>query len=306
MKTLSRFLCVFLLAGPLWADSPGTSGGDLLKSPPGVRPAALADTYSSLGDDIYVIGFNPAGLTRISKFSVGLDHVQGLANIQTEALSVAIPTNKWGMLGVQMQYRHMPTIQNDLATDSPVKVGDYLLTLAAAHQWGRFSVGLSLKTLYSVLAEKHALADAIDIGGGMFWKGIQFSAVVQNLGPAVKYEPNANASDPLPMTFRLGASRTFIATRQAVLLGAVEADHVRDEGFQESLGVEYWHHTLIALRAGFRHGDSPSLSTGPTLGAAIRNGIGRVEYELGYAWRPSIVDSSYTLNNHLFGLLIWY
>jgi hypothetical protein len=306
MKYPVLFFLILFWVTPLRAAGPGTSGGDLLKSPPGVRPAALAGTYASLGDDIYVIGFNPAGLTRIAKFSLGLDHVQGLADIQTEALSVAVPTRQLGIVGIQFQYRHMPTINNELASDPVVKVGDYLLTLAVARQWGPWSVGLALKTLYSVLAEKRALAEGFDFGGGYFWRGIQFSAVAQNLGPAVKYQPNAQSGDPLPMTLRLGASRTFIATRQAVLLGAVEADHVRDEGFQQSVGIEYWHHTLIALRAGYRHGAVDSLSTGFSLGAAIRNGIGRVEYELGYTWKPSRVDTGYSLNNHLFGLLVWY
>jgi hypothetical protein len=259
-----------------------------------------------MGDDIYVIGFNPAGLTRVAKFSVGVDHVQGLSDVQTEALSVAVPTRQLGILGVQFQFRHMPDINNALASDPVVKSADYLLTLAAAHQWGRYSGGVAFKTLYSVLAEKRALANALDIGGGALWKGIQFSAVAQNIGTTVKYQPNAQGQDPLPMTFRLGASSTFIATRQAVLLGGVEADHVRDEGFQQSVGVEYWHRTLIALRAGYRHGAIDSLSTGFSLGAAIRNGIGRVEYELGYTWKPSHADSGYTLNNHLFGLLVWY
>jgi hypothetical protein len=306
MKHSVLFLLILSWAAPLWADGPGTSGGDLLKSPPGVRPAALAGTYASLGDDVYVIGFNPAGLTRVAKFSVGIDHVQGLAGIQTEAMSVAVPTHKLGMVGIQVQYRHMPNINNELATDPVVKAGDFLLTLAMARQYGHFSIGLGFKTLYSVLAEKKALANAFDFGGGYLWRGIQFSAVAQNIGTSVKYQPNAQASDPLPMTFRLGACRTFIATRQAVLLGAVEADHVRDEGLQQSVGVEYWHRTLIALRAGYRHGATDSLATGFSLGAAIRNGIGRVEYEVGYTWKPSHVDTGYTLNNHLFGLLIWY
>lgn len=284
----------------------GTSGGDLLKSPPGVRPAALAGTYASLGDDIYVLGFNPAGLTRVAKICVGLDHIQGLADIQTEAISVAVPTHRWGILGFQAQFRHMPEIHNDLATDPAVHANDFLLTVGTARQWDRWSAGASFKTLYSSLADKTALANAVDAGIGYFWNGVQFSAVMQNLGTNVKYEPDAQESDPLPLTFRLGASRTVFALRQAVLLAGVEADHIRDEGFQESLGVEYWHRTLVALRAGYRHGSVESLATGLAFGVALRNGIGRVEYEVGYTWKPSQVDSGYTLNNHLFGLLVWF
>jgi hypothetical protein len=306
MRNHSVMFLIFLTAGSVYAAGVGTSGGDLLKTPPGVRPSALAGTYASMGDDIYVIGFNPAGLSRVAKFSVGLDHVQGFGGIQTEALSVAIPTRKIGLVGAQLQFRHMSDIKNELAQDPPVRSADFLLTLATARHWGRWSAGVAFKTLYSTLAEKSGLANAFDLGGGFLWRGFQFSAVVQNFGTALKYQPNAQEKDPLPLTFRLGVARTFFAKRQSVLLGAIEADHVRDEGFQQSVGLEYWHRTLIALRFGFRHGEMESLATGFSMGAAIRNGIGKVEYEVGYAWKPSRVDSGYTLNNHLFGLLVWY
>jgi len=306
MKRVLLSFALLLSAYGAQAAGPGTSGGDLLKTPPGVRPSALAGTYASMGDDIYVIGFNPAGLSRLAKFSIGLDHIQGYADIQTEGLSVALPTRKVGLLGFQLQYRHMPDISNELATDPPVKASDLLFTIATARQWGRWSAGVAFKTLYSTLAEKNALANAFDLGGGYLWRGIQFSLVAQNLGTAMKYQPNAEGEDPLPITIRLGASKTIFAKRQSVFLGAIEADHVRDEGFQQAVGLEYWHRTLLALRAGYRRGDEDSLANGFALGAAIRNGIGRVEYEVGYCWKPSHADDGYTLNNHLFGLLVWY
>ena len=311
MWPMRRLLLAILLSlslplGLRAASGPGTSGADLLANPPGVRPAAMAGAYGSFGDDVYVIGYNPAGLTRIAKFSLGLDHLQAFSDVQTESLSLAVPTHRYGVLGFQVIYRHMPTIQNILATDPPVNASDFLLTVATAHRWGRFSLGGALKTLESTLADKKALTNAIDIGAQYLLGSFQTSFVLQNLGPPVKYLPNPQDSDPLPLAFRLGISRPILATPKASLLAAFEAAHVRDEGFQQAIGVEYWHQTLIAIRAGYRNGNHENLSTGFTAGAAIRNSLGRLEYELGYTWRPSHIQSGFTVNSHLFGLLIWY
>src|SRR5258708_9731268 len=128
---MKRYLFLFfvLLMTPalVFPADPGTSGADILKVPIGVRPAALGGTYAAFGDDVYVIGFNPAGLARVSKYSLGLDHVEGIAGVEIESLSVAIPTHNYGNLGAQVIFRHMPDIQNTLATDPTVSATDLVV-----------------------------------------------------------------------------------------------------------------------------------------------------------------------------------
>ena len=87
-----------------------------------------------------MIGYNPAGLARVSKYSLGLDHMDGIAGVETEALSVAVPTRNYGNFGGQLIYRHMPAIDNSLATDPVVQAYDVVLTLADAQQFGAVAV----------------------------------------------------------------------------------------------------------------------------------------------------------------------
>ncbi|HET9870086.1 MAG TPA: UPF0164 family protein, partial [bacterium] len=89
-------LLSFLAASRVLAQDPGTTGADILTTPVGVRPAAMGGTYAAFGDDVYVIGYNPAGLAGVTKYSLGMDHRDGLAGVQTEALSLAIPTRDYG------------------------------------------------------------------------------------------------------------------------------------------------------------------------------------------------------------------
>jgi len=294
-------------AQAVFAQDPGTSGADILKSPIGVRAAAMAGTYAAFGDDVYVIGYNPAGLARISKYSLGLDHIDGIAGVETEALSVAIPTRNYGNFGGQIIYRHLPVIQNTLATDPAVESSDIVLTVADAQQFGEIAVGGSLKTLFSNLGGKQALVEAIDLGMKFQVLQTDMAFVLQNMGPGVRYQPSSSgASDPLPFTIRFGLARPLIVSPISTLLDGAEALYVNDEGPQASFGMEYWYRSVLAFRAGYRFSDPGNLAGGLSAGAGFRFTIGELEGEVGYAWHPALVDSNFAVNSNNFGLLLWY
>ena len=306
MKRYIFILMLFVFPVFVCAQDSGTSGADILKVPVGVRAAALAGAYSALGDDVYVVGYNPAGLSRVSKYSIGLDHVEGFAGVQVESLSVAIPTRDYGNFGGQLVYRHMPDISNALATDPAIMANDILLTVADAQQFGKVAIGGALKIIYSNLGEKQALTEAIDIGAKYQFLDTDFAFAVQNIGPGVQYQPNPQGEDPLPLTFRLAAARPIIVSPSSTLLASVEAFNVRDEGNQAAFALEYWHRSVIAIRAGYRLSDDQNLGGGFTAGAALRYNLGKLEYELGFAWRPSQISPTFIANSYTFGLLFWF
>jgi hypothetical protein len=306
MRRYSPILLFLLLFADLHAQDPGTSGADILKIPIGVRPTALGGAYSALGDDVYVVGYNPAGLSRVSKYSFGLDHVEGYAGVQVESISFAVPTRDYGNFGGQLVYRHMPDIANSLATDPAITVNDVLLTVADAQQFGKVAVGGALKIIYSNLGEKQALTEAIDLGVKYQFMDTDFAFAVQNIGPGVQYQPNPQGEDPLPLTFRLAAARPLIVSPSSTLLASVEGFNILDEGTQAAFALEYWHRSVIAIRAGYRLSDAQNLEGGFTAGAALRYNLGKLEYELGFAWRPSQISPTFIANSYTFGLLFWF
>ena len=305
-KIYGIVLLLLFFCNPVWAAEPGTTGADILEVPIGVRPTALGGAYSALGDDVYVIGYNPAGLARVSKYSLGIDHIEGLADVEIEALSVAIPTRDYGNLGGQIIFRHMPNIQNVLATDPAVSADDLVLTFADAQQFGKFAIGGAFKTILTTLGDKQAFTQAFDIGIKVQFIETDFAAVVQNLGPGVQFQPDPQGSDPLPLTFRLGPARPLIVTPASTLLASVEAFNVLDIGNEAAIGLEYWHRSLLAIRAGYRFSDAGDLEGGFSAGLALRYNLGRLEYEIGYTWRPAEVSSTFIPSSNIFGLLLWY
>jgi hypothetical protein len=295
-----------LLVQRTWAQGAGTTGADILKTPIGVRPAALGGTYSAFGDDVYVIGYNPAGLARISKYSLGIDHIEGFANVEIESLSFALPTKDYGNLGAQVIFRHMPEINNSLATDPVVNADDLVVTFADAQQFGKVAIGGAFKTIVSTLGSKQAFTQAVDLGFKVQLWETDFAAVIQNVGPAVQFQPDPQGQDPLPLTFRLAVARPLIVSPSSTFLASAEAFNVRGEGNQASVGAEYWHRSILAIRAGYRFSDQGNLNGGFSAGAALRYNLGKLEYEIGYAWRPAQVSSGFIASSNIFGLLLWY
>lgn len=301
------WLLLFLLLSAVGlAQNAGITGADILLVPIGVRAIALGGTYAALGDDVEVIGYNPAGLARISKYSLGLDHMDGLAGVEIESLSVAVPTKEYGNLGGQIIFRHMPDISNILATDPTISASDFVLTVADAQQFGKIAIGGAFKTVISSLGEKQAFTQAIDLGIKVEFLETDFALVAQNIGPGVQFTPDPQASDPLPLTFRLALARPLIVSPASTLLASAEVANITDEGNEASVGAEYWYKSLLAIRAGYRFTDAGNLGGGFSAGAALRYNLGKLEYEIGYAWRPSQISSTFITSSNVFGLLFWY
>jgi len=300
-------MTLLFLTGHAWSQSEGTTGADILKVPIGVRPTALGGAYSALGDDVYVIGYNPAGLARISQYSFGLDHVISYAGVEIDSLSVAVPTKDYGIFGGQLVLRLLPDINNTLATDPTISASDILFTVADAQQFGKVSIGASLKAIYSNLGEKQAFTEAVDLGAKIELFDTDFAFAIQNIGPSVQYQPNPQGQDPLPLTIRLGAARPLIVSPSSTLLASGEVFNVSDEGgLQAALGLEYWHRSIIAIRLGYRFSDDQNLQGGLTAGVALRYNLGKLEYELGFAWQPNAISSTFVANTYTFGLLFWF
>lgn len=285
----------------------GAVGADILRAVVGARPTALGGLYGALGDDAFALAYNPAGIIRTSKFNLALDHQEGLAGVGVESLHFLLPTRKQGVFGFQGVFRHLPTIRNELAADDPVQAYDVVLTVANARRWNKLAVGGALKTIFSRLAEKQALTSAVDFGFLFREKLWSFAASVQHLGPKVRFEPSAgDPGDDLPLTFRFGFSRPIWFSTSGSLLGAVEGYHRRGEGWQGGLALEYWHRQFVALRGAWLTGEGEPLNHGISLGAGMHHQLGRLEYEVGYAWKPARIQSGFSLNQHYFGVMFWY
>ncbi len=239
-----------LLAGQVWGRGVGTSVMNFLKVTHGPRFDGMGGVGVALVDDINSITWNPAGLSHLAPdyFDASFEHDFWIGDIEYEALNFATYLGDTYGGGLQLLYRHMPDIDNDLADEQPQKVWDFAGTLGLGITITNFSVGVNLKAIASQLGDAQLMGIAGDLGMQIRFMEDKFSVglAVQNLGPDIK-------TDSLPLFIRggIGYKDSFGSKKQHELLGAFEINQPLDNKLVIRLGAEYWYAKTVAARVGY-------------------------------------------------------
>jgi hypothetical protein len=247
-------LCGTLLGGLAAlaeARGVGTSAGNFLKAGWGARPSGMGGAFVAIADDTNALEWNPAGLSQLSPnyFNASFEHVFWFNDVEYEVLSVAQYLQDTYGAGMQILYRHMPDIDNDIEDLDPLKVFDVAGIFGFGMQISNFSVGLNLKLYESRLGTEDLFGQAVDLGMLVFFleRRITLGLAIQNLGPDVQ-------GDSLPLNIRGGFSyrETFGENKEHGLNAALEINQPLDNKLNLLLGAEYWYLRTFGVRTGFR------------------------------------------------------
>ena len=268
------------------SNAKGTTSGDFLQLGAGARAGAMGEAYSAVADDATALYWNPGALTRIPEKSgsATLMHAPYVASSFFDYVGYAKNTNGSNDWGVDLQYISAGAITQ---TDSRgINLGSftpYDMAIAAgyAHKFDLFSVGASAKYVRSVILTAAQTA-AIDVGvisAPLLHDKLRLSGVASNIGGDLKFEQE---SDPLPMTYRFGASyqitRQWLASTDVVL-------PVNDSPYL-AFGTEYlwslgrdWD---LALRAGYNTETASDLNgfSGASFGVGMNYQAVSFDYSL--------------------------
>jgi hypothetical protein len=298
---LSSVSCLLFSVIPARAtdSNAGTSGAAFLKIGPGARPAGMGEAFTGVADDIHSIYWNPAGLGLLHSPEITGMHMQYFQNIAYEFAAFAVPTAGHGTLGMAISNLHTDDIQRR-TDDTDTSLGTfgasdsaYMLSYGKSVN-SRLSLGATGKYIRQTIDSTDASAYAMD-GGALYltdWHEVRFGAAVQNLGSKVKF---VNESDPLPLTYRLGASAPLLAHR---LLVSSDLIIPRDHQVGLALGTEYKGKISkdlgYAMRAGYRSDTDVSGFSGVSIGSGLELGRGSLDFawvpfgDLGNAYRFSL------------------
>jgi hypothetical protein len=267
------------------------------------------------GDDVWFV--TSAGVERYNsaKSQVGMFYESLLPSLQLKDLfhafaAATFPLQEWGTVGGFVNFISFGEIpfvpeNSDEATFSFTSTE----TVGALSYGTRLNkntgFGLNIKFIYSALApdisasggDQDGVAASYAVDLGLLWKdvffeGLGFGFVMQNIGPAVFYV-DQDQSDPIPFTWKLGISYEFStpnhrflvagdANREAiyydesggrpVYIGAWKdlfypfsdnKDHSNADVWMQNLrktvfncGAEYTYANVISFRSGYLHDDS--------------------------------------------------
>lgn len=229
-------LALLCLAGPAAAadfsrQAVGTTGSEFLLFDQGARGIALGGAYTAVTDDANSLYWNPAGLSRVPRFSAALMYSRYVADVVYHSGSFARRVSDESVLAAGWRFRDIGDIEH---TDlSGARLGsfhprDYVVEAG----WGQsildmsdsevdISMGIAGRMIHSDYLE-HGTGYGGDIGiQSRFYTGpyaYDVGFVAQNLGQGQKFD---KTRDTLPFRARLGGavypSRSFMISAEAVM-----------------------------------------------------------------------------------------
>jgi hypothetical protein len=300
-------LLVLVFAPVLSAQTVGTTTADFLKINDGAVPAGMGGCYTAMGQDIYSISYNPAGLSYIRASQMAVMHLDSLASIQYEYFSFASGTNS-NVFATNITYRHQPPIDNGNG-NPPVNADDLAVQGGYAFKFSdSFRCGLTLKYIQSDLAGYTASTVAMDAGVVLdkLPYGLRAGLSIQNLGPGMNFDPNAKPAippDPLPMFIRFGLGTHQVLDGGRDMNLAIEVFKPSDQDIKMGLGGEFWlFPQLFAVRAGYKieglGTPTQNVFQDYTLGVTLTRDFDGDDFSLDIAYDPA--DFSTTLEDTFF------
>lgn len=279
----------------------GTTAAQFLKIGAGSRAISMGNAYTAVGEDIYSIYWNPAGIANSKgNGEVAFNHANWLADISYDFAAASL--NLSGVGTIFFSLTHLGVPEDKVRTiDFPDGDGRYWDAKSLAIGIGyarqltdRFSIGFHAKYIREAIWNTSANGFAIDIG--TFYRtpfnDLIIGASVSNFGTKMQLDgrdiqfnndpdgnlntgPNnvpakyAMGSYDIPLTFRLGLAMNVVNTRYLRITTAVDATHPNDNVEYINSGLEIAYDEMLFLRVGYKSLFLRDTEQGLTFGGGI-------------------------------------
>lgn len=212
MKRAARFAALLALVPSAARAGVAQTGAAVLRLPLSAQVAAMGGAYTAIGGGVSSIGVNPAGVSAAPSPEITSTFHSGVLSDAFGFLGYAHPL-KFATPFAGVSYYNtgqLNLVTSGGAQSTVVAEQDYVGMVGLSMPLG---LGLSVGVLgeaYRLQLAQEATAEGFAGSAGVQWAtpvtGLRLGAALQNAGPSVKFE---SASDPLPLTARVGAAYTY-------------------------------------------------------------------------------------------------
>ena len=306
---ISLFFVLFAQDQPIEFESKvGTTIANFLKIGVGPRAVAMGSAFSAVANDASAVYWNPAGIIYVDRSDLFTGYMDWIMDLELHQVSFVRNHNNIGSFGISINTLKMDDIEVTTLSDPEgdgtyAGASDLVVGLTYARKLSAyFSLGVTLKTLYSQIANESAIGQAIDIGT-LFtpgWKDLRIGMSLAHFGtkmnlngrdlniqtdidPLINSDAAAEGrlktqSWNLPTTFRLGIAMNIINNNKYTVLWALDGIHATDAN--ESLGTGFELTAgPFALRSGLGLGyDQTRVSIGAGYSHATTTIIFNIDY----------------------------
>lgn len=289
---ISLLAALLLFCGSVGADQTdyavGQTASPELKVGMGPRPVAMGEAFVGQADDLNSTAWNPAGLSQIDGLQLGFMHNIYLQDTSLEYLAFAQEVAPGAAFGANLSFWNYGNMERLTEVNGLPQQAGYFAPSAYTFSAGygqkilpSLATGLTVKYMYQNLDGQAYNSLAADLG--MLYrpgvKGLQLGATLQNMGLST-------AGSSLPMNLRAGAAylmpAKFNPNDSWTVLGDINVPFGDVRYSSVNIGTEYWYQQTLALRAGYKIGNTGELggTKGLTAGVGAKVGLFNIDYAL--------------------------
>jgi len=259
---------------PVQASEPGSAGALFLRVGMGARASGMGEAFTAVAEDASSIYWNPAAMSPLLGTNVMLAHNEYFQSVRVEQAALTHEA-EWGTVGLSFTGLYMDDLERREDIPSAIPLGEFsVYDIAFAVAYSRYitpnlTMGISIKPIIQRIDEVDATGVAFDLG--IFHvsriKGVNFAAVLGNLGSPMKFDQEEFA---LPRFVKVGASyHRDVAGIRGGVLGALDIVFPNDGDPHTHVGLEADYERRFFLRGGYKVGyDSQGATFG--LGGTYR------------------------------------
>lgn len=257
---------------------------DFLRVETGAKASSLAGAFDTYTDDPNAMFYNPGSLSTITSSKVSAGFGKYLLDMNFGTLAYAMKYKDIGWLGVGVKYFDYGSFERADESGTPTgekfNANDLMISVGYGNYiYEKINYGITLKYIYSGIAEYKSSALAVDFGMQYHFPESQLSLSfgVNNLGSQLsKY---IDTQEKLPLDVRVGVSKRLEHTPVRLNVTFSKLNEEREKFVQHfksfSIGAEFIFSDYVSARVGYDNENRQDMKLGTSLGlSGFSTGLG--------------------------------
>ena len=251
---------------------------------PGAKASSLAGAFDTYTDDPNAMFYNPASLSTITKSKVSAGFGKYLLDMNFGTVAYAQKYKDIGWFGIGVKYFDYGTFEradeNLNSTGETFSANDLMISVGYGNFiYEKINYGITLKYIYSGIAEYKSSAMAVDFGLQYHIPESQLSLSFGVLNLGAQLSSYISTKEKLPLDIRFGISKRLEHTPVRLNVSFARLNESREKLLQHfkafSIGAEFIFSDYVSARLGYDNQSRQDMKLGTSLGiSGFSTGLG--------------------------------
>ncbi len=232
---------------------------DTISMGAGARPLSMGEAYSSIGEDLYSLYYNPSGITYLDRGEFGIHFSRYYQDINYGTISLVLPFKDnfhCGLSYYKLNYGDISIVENTVdgySINGKTSPSDQIFILSIGKMiYYDIAVGMNIKIINQNIYNYNQSEYLLDIGiiRKFFKSRLSIGTVLKNINII-------NNDNFIPVDINIGASYYILKNYLShhSLLASIDMKNILLNVDKEyNFGIEYSIYNKIYLRGGYKIG----------------------------------------------------